>query len=207
MRTRVKICGITCLEDAQQAIKAGADALGFVFYPPSPRYVEPHVAAEIIAAIPPFVTCVGLFVDAPAEQVAAIAERCQLDLLQFHGAETEADCKRHHRPYIKALRIRPEMDVAAAVAAYPSARAMLLDSYVKGVPGGTGESFNWQLIPEALRPKIILAGGLEVENVASAVEQVAPYAVDVSGGVEREKGRKCPQKVQEFINQVAKNGI
>lgn len=198
MATRIKICGITCHEDAVAAVAAGADALGFVFYEPSPRYVDPARAADIISALPPFVTTVGLFVDAADEQVEAIIGQTGLDLLQFHGKESEARCSRFSRPYIKALRVRPELDLEKLASEYPSARGLLLDAYRPGVPGGTGEVFDWGLIPPTLARRIVLAGGLTAENVTRAISQVRPYAVDVSGGVEVTPGRKSPEKMQAF---------
>lgn len=199
MTTRIKICGITCPEDAHAAVAAGADALGFVFYAPSPRHVDPVVAAAIIATLPPFVTSVGLFVDAPEETVQRVLELTGLDRLQFHGAETEPQCSRFNRPYIKALRMRPGLDLNAAAAAYPSARGVLLDAYRPGVPGGTGKAFDWALIPPALAARITLAGGLSPTNVAAAITQVRPYAVDVSGGVEAAPGRKDAAKMGAFV--------
>lgn len=198
MTTRIKICGITRREDAAAAVAAGADALGFVFYEPSSRYVDPAVAADIISTLPPFVTSVGLFVDASQEQVQHVVDLAGLDLLQFHGDETEQECSRFSRPYIKALRVRPGLDVESAAAAYRSARGLLLDAYRPGVPGGTGEVFDWALIPPALASHITLAGGLTPANVAAAITQVKPYAVDVSGGVEEAPGRKDAAKIRAF---------
>ena len=202
MVCRVKICGITNLEDARQAIAAGADALGFVFYPPSPRYVEPARAAEIIAGLPPFVVTVGLFVNEEAASVQAIVDATGLDLIQFHGDETATFCEQFKRPYIKALRVNSQQhsrdDVTAMAAQYASARGVLLDTYRKGVPGGTGEVFDWALVPSDL-DNVILAGGLEPANVAAAVREVAPFAVDVSGGVEASHGVKDAAKVTQFI--------
>ena len=202
MISRVKICGITRLQDAQEAIAAGASALGFVFYAPSPRYIDPESAACIIAALPPFVTTTALFVDEDPELVASIVAQTQVDLLQFHGAEDQNYCSQFGMPFIKALRVQEGMDIAAAVANYPSARAVLLDTYVKGVPGGTGAVFNWQLIPEQMRSQIILAGGLDVANVAAAIQVVRPFAVDVSGGLEAQKGIKCLDKINAFMAEV-----
>ncbi|MET3999414.1 phosphoribosylanthranilate isomerase [Marinobacterium sp. MBR-109] len=198
MTTRIKICGITCREDAVAAVTAGADALGFVFYEPSSRYVDPAVAADIISTLPPFITSVGLFVDAPQEQVQRVIDLAGLDLLQFHGDETEQQCSRFSRPYIKALRVRPGLDVESAAAVYRSARGLLLDAYRPGVPGGTGEVFDWALIPRTLAGDITLAGGLTPANVAAAITQVQPYAVDVSGGVEAAPGRKDKTKMCAF---------
>lgn len=203
-RTRVKICGITCVEDALIAAEAGADALGFVFYPPSPRAVAPEAAAEIIAQLPPFITSVGLFVDANRDDITAVAERCHLDLLQLHGKETPAFCQSLDRPYIKALRMRDDADVATVAASYGGARGLLLDSYKPGVPGGTGETFDWQRIPTQLAGQMVLAGGLRPDNVAEAVTQVRPFGVDVSGGVEERAGRKNAEAVRQFIRAVAR---
>ncbi|MEH6442517.1 MAG: phosphoribosylanthranilate isomerase [Oceanospirillaceae bacterium] len=203
MISRVKICGITQLPDALVAIEAGVSALGFVFYAPSPRFIEANQAQQIIAQLPPFVTTTALFVNEQISVVNSIIDQVQPDLLQFHGDEDEAYCAQFNRPYIKALRVRPDADLISIASRYSSARALLLDTYVKGVPGGTGAAFNWQLIPEAMRSKIILAGGLDSTNVASAIKQIRPYAVDVSGGVELEKGRKCPVKIKRFMQEVA----
>lgn len=199
MTTRVKICGITRHEDAMAAIEAGANALGFVFYKPSPRYVEPEVAADIIRQLPPFVTTVGLFVDAAEDEVAAITAQTGIDLLQFHGNETESFCRLFSRPYIKAFRMRPKLDILALVAEYDSARGILLDAYRPGVPGGTGEVFDWSLIPCSLAPRLVLAGGLKSDNVAEAIRHVSPYAVDVSGGVEAAPGQKERAAIFAFM--------
>ncbi|MDH0304460.1 MULTISPECIES: phosphoribosylanthranilate isomerase [unclassified Pseudomonas] len=199
---RSKICGITRIEDALAAVEAGADALGFVFYAKSPRAVDVRQARAIINALPPFVTTVGLFVNAPRCELNEILEVVQLDLLQFHGDETPADCEGYHRPWIKALRVRPGDDLEAACQHYSGARGILLDAYVPGVPGGTGESFDWSLIPSRLSKPIILAGGLSADNVAEAIRQVRPYAVDVSGGVEQAKGIKDADKIDAFMRAV-----
>ena len=183
MRTRVKICGITRLEDAQAAIAAGADALGFVFYAKSPRAVTIEQAASIVSQLPAFVTTVALFVDASADFVESVINETAIDLLQFHGDESPEFCGAFARPYIKALRMRPEMDLSSAIEAYGTAQGVLLDSYTPGTPGGTGETFDWSRIPAHQASKIILAGGLDSANVAQAIAQVKPYAVDVSGGV------------------------
>jgi phosphoribosylanthranilate isomerase len=196
---QVKICGITNVEDALAAVEAGADALGFVFYPPSPRYVTPERAREIIDKLPPFVTTVGLFVDVPVETVNAIAARCGLDRLQLHGHESPVFCAMAARPVIKAFRIK-SADSLMPLPDY-KVSAYLLDAYVEGaLPGGTGASFAWELAAQA-KPygPLILAGGLTPENVASAIRQVAPYGVDVSTGVERAPGRKDHGKVRTFI--------
>lgn len=199
MSTRVKICGITNLGDALAAVEAGADALGFVFYAPSKRYVTPEQAGEIIRKLPPFVTTVGLFVNADVDFVESVLATAQLDLLQFHGDESNADCVRFGRPFIKALRVKPDLDLMQAFSAYPDARGILLDAYRPGVPGGTGEVFDWDLIPDEIASAITLAGGLDATNVARAVAAVGPYAVDVSGGVEAAPGQKDGAKVSAFV--------
>ncbi|TRO22699.1 phosphoribosylanthranilate isomerase [Ectopseudomonas mendocina] len=199
---RSKICGITRIEDALAAVEAGADAIGLVFYGKSPRAVGVEQAAAILQALPPFVTTVGLFVDMPRDQLQQLLQRLPLDLLQFHGDESPADCEGHGRPYIKALRVRPGEDVAAAMAPYSGARGILLDTFVEGVPGGTGASFDWSLVPENATKPIILAGGLDADNVAAAIRQVRPYAVDVSGGVEASKGIKDAGKIRAFVQAV-----
>lgn len=199
---RSKICGITRIEDALAAVEAGADAIGLVFYGKSPRAVSIEQAAAILQALPPFVTSVGLFVDMPRDELQQLLQRLPLDLLQFHGDESPADCDGHGRSYIKALRVRPGEDVAAAMAPYAGARGILLDTFVEGVPGGTGASFDWSLVPENAAKPIILAGGLDAGNVATAIRQVRPYAVDVSGGVEASKGIKDAGKIRAFVRAV-----
>ena len=199
---RSKICGITRIEDALAAVEAGADAIGLVFYGKSPRAVSIEQAAAILQALPPFVTSVGLFVDMPHDELQQVLQRLPLDLLQFHGDESTADCEGHGRPYIKALRVRPGEDVSAAMAPYAGARGILLDTFVEGVPGGTGASFDWSLVPENAAKPIILAGGLDAGNVATAIRQVRPYAVDVSGGVEAGKGIKDAGKIRAFVRAV-----
>jgi phosphoribosylanthranilate isomerase len=199
---RSKICGITRIEDALVAVEAGADAIGLVFYPPSPRAVTVPQAREIIAALPPFVTTVGLFVNASRCELGEILDAVPLDLLQFHGDELPQDCDGYGRPFIKALRVKPGDDIAAQVRRYAKASGVLLDTYVPGVPGGTGEAFDWSLVPQGLTKPIILAGGLCAENVAAAIAQVRPYAVDVSGGVEASRGVKDPEKIRAFVREV-----
>ncbi|RII76085.1 phosphoribosylanthranilate isomerase [Pseudomonas monteilii] len=199
---RSKICGITRIEDALAAAEAGADAIGFVFYAKSPRAVGVRQARAIIAELPPFVTTVGLFVNASRCELNEILEVVPLDLLQFHGDETPQDCEGYHRPWIKALRVRPGDDLEAACQRYAGARGILLDTYVAGVPGGTGEAFDWSLVPERLSKPIILAGGLSADNVGQAIAQVRPYAVDVSGGVEQAKGIKDAAKIEAFMRAV-----
>jgi phosphoribosylanthranilate isomerase len=201
-RTRAKICGITRLEDGLAAAAAGADAIGLVFYEKSPRAVTAAQAARICAALPPFVTTVGLFVNAAEDEVGAVLSQAPLDLLQFHGDETAAYCRRFARPYIKAVRMADGVDLNTIAAEYGDARGLLLDSYQKGVPGGTGHAFDWARIPADLKMPIILAGGLGPDNVADAVRRVHPYAVDVSSGVERDKGIKDADKIIAFMRGV-----
>ncbi|SDZ90346.1 phosphoribosylanthranilate isomerase [Microbulbifer marinus] len=201
---QVKICGITNIEDATAAVAAGADALGLVFYPSSPRHVDVDTAATIAAAVPPFVTLTGLFVDAAAADVEAVLTKVPLNLLQFHGRETAQYCEQFRRPYIKALRMKDGLDVHAAMDGHPRARGFLLDAYRPGVPGGTGETFDWQRVPQDSGRAIVLAGGLQPDNVALAIAAARPQAVDVSGGVEASPGKKDPQKVAAFIR-AAKN--
>lgn len=202
IRVRSKICGITRVEDALAAVEAGADAIGLVFYAKSPRAVDIEQAKVIVAALPPFVTSVGLFVDMPRETLQALLREVPLDLLQFHGDESPADCEGFARPYIKALRVRADQDVARMMAPYSGACGILLDTFVEGVPGGTGAAFDWSLVPREAGKPIILAGGLTPDNVAQAIAQVRPYAVDVSGGVEAAKGIKDAGKVKAFLQAV-----
>lgn len=200
--TRIKICGITNIDDALMAIDAGADALGFNFVPGTPRYLKNiQAAAKIIEQLPPFITTVGLFVNADAEVVQGTADGCHLDMLQLHGEESPQFCRSLNHKIIKAVRIKNESSVSHLsdyrVSGY------LLDTYVKGVLGGTGVAFDWQLAVKAKQyGRIILAGGLDPDNVASAVEQVRPYGVDVSSRVEASPGRKDPVKVRAFIQNV-----
>ena len=202
MRTRVKICGITREHDALAAVESGADAIGFVFFKPSPRWIDVERAAQIARRLPPFVTSVGLFVDADDGFIARVVAEVGVDLLQFHGQETPAECGRHRRPWIRAVRMRPDTDLRVVQADYAAARGLLLDAYRPGVPGGTGATFDWDRIPPALASQIVLAGGLGPDNVADAVRRVRPFAVDVSGGVEAEKGIKDPRKIKAFIEEV-----
>ena len=200
-RTRIKICGITREEDLAAAVAAGADALGFVFYPPSPRYVAPQRAAELLALVPAFVTRVGLFVNEPAAAVRAVLAQAPLDLLQFHGDEDAAYCASFGKPWIKAARVKAGFDLleyAAAFAGAPGACGLLLDAHVEGYGGG-GKTFDWSLIPRSLPLPVILSGGLHPGNVAAAVRAVRPWAVDVSSGVEAARGIKDVQKINEFI--------
>lgn len=197
-KTRIKICGLTREADVDAAVAAGADAIGFVFYPPSPRYVTPERAAELARRLPPFVAAVGLFVNPEPAQVEAVLAKVPLEVLQFHGDETESQCRRYLRPYLKAARVRPDLDLVQYAAAYPSARAILLDAFVDGYGGG-GKTFDWSLIPAGLAQSIVLSVGLDGDNVAEAVRRVRPAAVDVSSGVEAAKGIKDAAKIRAFI--------
>lgn len=199
---RSKICGITRIEDALAAAEAGPMPSASSSMPKSPRAVDVRQARAIIAELPPFVTTVGLFVNASRCELNEILEVVPLDLLQFHGDETPQDCEGYHRPWIKALRVRPGDDLEAACRLYAGARGILLDTYVPGVPGGTGEAFDWSLVPARLSKPIILAGGLSADNVGQAIAQVRPYAVDVSGGVEQAKGIKDAAKIEAFMRAV-----
>lgn len=202
MRTRVKICGITRPQDAEAAIQNGADALGLVFYAPSPRAVTIEQAREIVAGLAPYVTVVGLFVNEVKERVDEILSKVRIDLLQFHGDEVPEECISYRRPYTKAIRMRDGVDLNAEMNRYSQAEGLLLDTYRKGTPGGTGDVFNWELIPTEIADSIILAGGLSPDNVEQAIRQVQPYAVDVSGGVEMEKGIKDRDKIVAFMRGV-----
>jgi phosphoribosylanthranilate isomerase len=199
MAVRVKICGITRLQDLHAACDAGADALGFVFYEKSPRHVTLASAAALLRELPPFVQSVGLFVNAEPAFIESVLQAVPLDLLQFHGDETPADCARFGRPYIKAVRVNRETDLLKCAADFAAASGLLLDAWVPGVPGGTGERFDWTLIPANLPKPVILSGGLTPGNVAEAVQRVRPWAVDVSSGVEVTKGIKDAHKIAQFI--------
>jgi len=199
LKTKVKICGITCLEDAQAAVAAGADAIGLVFYPPSSRYVTPAVAAQIVAGLGPFVTTVGLFVNEDAVVVKETLALTDIQLLQFHGDESEQYCRQFERPYIKALRMSPDLDPGKAMTAYPQACGYLFDAWQPDKFGGTGATFDWQRIVGLAGDNLILAGGLTPDNVDTAVEAVKPYAVDVSGGVELSPGKKDHRALKAFI--------
>lgn len=196
--TRVKFCGFTEENDVAQAIALGVDALGFVFYAPSSRYVTPEHAANLTRSVPAFVTRVGLFVNEQADSIKRIFETARLNLIQYHGEETPEFCDTVGLPYIKAFRVQQGMDLQAEMDRYPNASGFLLDAYVKGQPGGTGERFDWGLIPQSHAP-IILAGGLTPDNAKDAIEQVAPWALDVSGGIETKPGRKDPDKMARFM--------
>jgi phosphoribosylanthranilate isomerase len=205
MPTRIKICGIARHDDALVACRAGADALGFVFYAPSPRNIAPETARSIVEALPPFVTVVGLFVDPDPRHVEHVLCTVRLDLLQFHGDETPQFCESFALPYIKAVRMRPEVDLLEYARRFRHARGLLLDAFVSGSHGGTGTRFDWGLIPAGVSLPIVLSGGLSADNVADAIRDVRPWAVDVSSGVEvldGVKGVKDPQRIQQFISRV-----
>jgi phosphoribosylanthranilate isomerase len=202
--TRIKICGITQTEDLIAAVQSGANALGFVFYEKSPRYVAAHQIKLLSASIPPFVTSVGLFVNPSVDEVRTAMRLIPLDVLQFHGEEEPEFCAQFGRPYLKAIRVKSGVDLVQYAAKYSGAQGLLLDAYVEGIHGGTGASFDWELIPQDLSLPIILSGGLCPNNVAEAINRVRPYAVDVSSGVERSKGIKDAAKIAAFINEVKK---
>lgn len=202
MRVRVKICGITRVEDALTAVAQGADAIGLVFYAPSPRAVSIEQAAAIVQQIPAFVSVVGLFVNAEESYVKEVTSRVALDLLQFHGDETPEQCASYGLPFIKAVRVKSDTNLVQCAKDYSASRALLLDTYTEGVAGGTGHVFDWSLIPADLAKPVVLAGGLTADNVAAAIAQVKPYAVDVSGGVEASKGIKDAAKIAAFMQQV-----
>lgn len=202
MHVRTKICGITRVEDALDAVALGADAIGLVFYPKSPRAVNMQQASAIVSSLPPLVTVVGLFVNAAPDEVRKVLAGVKLSLLQFHGDETAAYCEQFDRPYIKAVAVKPGVDLPGYAAQFGSAQGLLLDAYQEGLAGGTGQVFDWKLIPDGLGKPVILAGGLNADNVTQAMFQVHPYAVDVSGGVESEKGIKDAAKVAAFIKAV-----
>ena len=199
--TRVKICGITRVEDALAVALSGADAIGLVFYEKSPRHVSIEQAAKLAAVLPPFVTVVGLFVNAGADDVRKVLAAVPLDVLQFHGDETPEFCVQFNRPYLKAIRVRPGVDLLQCAANFHTAQGLLLDAHVEGIPGGTGARFDWALIPEQFPMPLILSGGLDAENVAAAIRQVQPYAVDVSSGVEAGKGIKDAQRIGRFMHE------
>ena len=198
LQPRIKICGLTRLEDVRVAVEAGADAIGLVFYPPSPRFVDLSKAAELARAVPPFITIVGLFVNADPAAVRETLAAVPIHLLQFHGDEDEAYCRQFDRPYLKAARVRPGMDLVQYAADFPSAQAILLDAFVEGFGGG-GKVFDWSLIPPELSKPLVLSGGLDAGNVGEALARVRPAAVDVSSGVEAGKGIKDAEKIHAFV--------
>lgn len=201
-RTRVKICGITRVEDALAAVNAGADAIGLVFYAPSPRCVTIAQAQRIVAALPPFVSVVALFVNATTVEIETTLAQVRIDIVQFHGDETPAQCQQIKLPYYKAIRVKTDTNLLQYEVEFSGAKALLLDTYSDAAFGGTGQVFDWGLIPKNLTKPVILAGGLTTENVALGIKQVRPYAVDVSGGVESTKGIKDAAKIAAFMQAV-----
>ena len=201
-RTRVKICGITCVEDALAAVDAGADAIGLVFYTPSPRYVSIEQAQQIVAVMPPFVSVVALFVNALAAEIKTVLAQVRIDIVQFHGDESPAECEQIKLPYYKAIRVKADTNLLQYAVEFKHAKALLLDTYTEAAFGGTGQVFDWRLVPKNLTKPVILAGGLAPQNVSLAIQQVRPYAVDVSGGVESAKGIKDTAKVAAFMQAV-----
>jgi len=199
MNPRIKICGLRDPEMACFAARQGADAIGLVFHVPSPRAVDIETASRIVAALPPFVSTVGLFVDADPAFVEQVLARVALDILQFHGDESPGQCRRFGKPYLKAVRVKPGLDLLEYASRYADARGILVDAWVPGVPGGTGETFDWALLPQDLPLPLVLSGGLHAGNVAEAIRQIKPWAVDVSSGVESGKGIKDADKIAAFI--------
>jgi phosphoribosylanthranilate isomerase len=207
MRTRVKICGITRPEDGFAAAQLGADAIGLVFYAPSPRCVNYEQARAVCVALPPFVSVVGLFVDPAAEAVRTALAGVPLDVLQFHGSEPAEFCRGFALPWLKAIPMRADTDLAVAARDYTGAAGLLLDTPGEALPGGTGKAFDWSLIPQGLAVPLILAGGLTPDNVGAAIAVARPYAVDVSSGVEAAKGIKDAGKMAAFIREVERASI
>jgi len=201
-RTRVKICGFTTPEQAAHAAYAGVDAIGLVFYPPSPRHVSIEMAQKIITALPAFTHVVALFVDATETEIRNVIEQVSINLLQFHGNESPEACKLYNMPYMKAIRMQKNTDIEALSKSYHDASALLLDAYHPQTKGGTGEKFDWELIPKDCSLPIVLAGGLDKNNAADAIRNVHPYALDISSGVESAKGIKDNNKVSEFLTEV-----
>lgn len=201
MRTRVKICGITRPKDAAIAVRYGVDAIGLVFYAPSPRNVSITQAVQIARHIPAFVTIVALFVNAEPHFIRQVIAQLKPTLLQFHGDETPEECAQYTLPYIKAIRVKHDTNLIQYLNEFSEAKALLLDAFTEGVVGGTGNQFDWNLIPNSLTKPIVLAGGLNADNVAIAIAQKQPFAVDVSGGVESAKGVKCELKIAQFMQQ------
>ena len=202
MRTRTKICGFTRVDDAVAAAKLGVDAIGLVFYPPSPRNVNLEQAADIVGALPAFITVVALFVDEKERRIKEILSQVSIDCIQFHGNEAAADCRIYNKSYIKAIRMKQGLDIIKISTDYQDASALLLDAYHPGIQGGSGSQFDWDLIPENNSLPIILAGGLDEGNAEQAVKKVRPYALDVSSGVERTKGIKDVAKMAAFIEAI-----
>jgi len=202
MRTRIKICGITRAEDIATAVNLGVDALGFVFVPSSSRFIDLQLAKQLLGAVPPFVTTVGLFMDQSQAEVAEIIEHCSINLLQFHGAETAEFCQQFDQAYIKAIPMGGNSDGLEMIGQHQQAQAFLFDSNDIGGMGGSGHVFDWSKLPQGMDRPLILAGGINSMNVAEAIRQLKPYAVDVSSGVEKAKGIKDPQKMSEFVQAV-----
>ena len=202
MQTRVKICGITRVQDGLFAAEVGADAIGLVFYPKSPRFVTSDQAVSILQQLPPFITNVGLFVNPSSDDVLDIIDRVRLDLLQFHGEEPPEFCEQFGLPYLKAVRVKPGIDLVQYALTYSSAKGLLLDAFVEGTHGGTGQSFDWSLIPDQLSLPVVLSGGLNADNVIAAIRHVRPWAVDVSSGVEASKGIKDAAQMAAFMKGV-----
>ena len=198
---RIKVCGLTRVEDVQAAVAAGVDAIGLVFYPDSPRHVSIEQAAALCRHIPPFISVVGLFVNASRAEVHRVIEAVPLNLLQFHGDESADQCEGFGLPYLRAARVRPGVDLLEFASQFASARALLLDTWTPAY-GGSGESFDWSLVPASCPLPVILSGGLNPENVAQAITQVRPVAVDVSSGVESAKGIKDAEKIRAFVSAV-----
>ena len=198
-RTRVKICGITRVQDALEAVRCGADAIGLVFYAASPRHVSVQQAQQIVAALPPFISVVALFVNATPAEIEAVLSQVRIDIVQFHGDETAADCERIKLPYFKAIRVKSDTNLLQCALDFSSANALLLDTYSEAAYGGTGRVFDWDLIPKNMTKPVILAGGLIAENVSLAIQKIKPYAVDISGGVEVSKGIKDADKIAAFM--------
>ena len=207
MITKVKFCGITNLQDAISAAELGADALGFVFYPKSPRFISPKNAKEIIKKLPPFISMVGLFVNQSKSEVEEVIKGCPLNLLQFHGDENESFCKQYNLPYIKAISMKSDVDLLECIQEYNSAKALLLDTFSKVARGGSGEVFDWKMIPPNTLKPIIVAGGLTPDNVQTLLEVISPYGVDVSSGIEINKGLKDYKLMKKFILGVTNAGV
>jgi phosphoribosylanthranilate isomerase len=202
MRTRVKICGFTRVEDAVFAAQAGVDAIGLVFYPPSPRHVDIGQAVKIVQALPAFVTVVALFVDSTEQAIREVLSHVPIDCLQFHGNEPATACRIYNKRYIKAVGMQNTTDINALATDYNDAAGLLLDTYNPATKGGTGQAFDWSLIPRQCALPIILAGGLDADNVQLAVQGVRPYALDASSGVESSKGIKDPRKIGAFLKAI-----
>lgn len=202
MRVRVKVCGITRTGDAAAAARLGVDAVGLVFYPKSPRHVSVEQAREIVAGLPAFVTVTALFLDPGSEAVQQVLDKVRVELLQFHGVEPAEFCRSFGRPYIKAVPMGSQADLAEYAQRHAQAAALLLDSHAAGQKGGTGVSFDWSTVPNVPGPPLILAGGLKPDNVATAIRIVQPYGVDVSSGVESAPGIKDPDKMAAFVREV-----